>query len=346
MIFRFSGILLIFGAAMVGIFTLSDVNWAKLAKASFADGETQRAIEEEINDSLSIRELSVNLWSAFGYAVFNEGLDGVISGKDGWLFTSEEYEAGSEFEAQREDSIKEIALTVQQLEGLGIDVVVALLPDKARVMSENLITERPLSVENRYHQTLTDLADLGINAVDLLAPLLTAKDSSRVFMRADTHWSPEGARVVARSLAPYIKMTVSSELVFTTSELGDAKHRGDLINFLDTGPFASVLGLDDEVIPIFRTLQASNESNDLGISLFGDVDVPVVLVGTSYSAVEDWNFVGFLKEFASADIENRAIEGLGPFEPMKRFLGEVRSGAEPPMVVVWEIPERYLTYGR
>jgi alginate O-acetyltransferase complex protein AlgJ len=83
--------------------------------------------------------------------------------------------------------------------------------------------------------------------------------------------------------------------------------------------------------------------NDPGNALFGDQSFPVALVGTSYSANPQWNFEGFLKEALQTDILNAADEGRGPFETMKDYLEDDSFATNPPDLIVWEIPERYLS---
>jgi alginate O-acetyltransferase complex protein AlgJ len=75
--------------------------------------------------------------------------------------------------------------------------------------------------------------------------------------------------------------------------------------------------------------------------LFDQPTIPVVLVGTSYSAGELWNLEGALKTAVGADVLNVAKQGQGPLAPMQDLLDgpvieQVRAD-----VVVWEIPERY-----
>jgi alginate O-acetyltransferase complex protein AlgJ len=81
---------------------------------------------------------------------------------------------------------------------------------------------------------------------------------------------------------------------------------------------------------------------DASTDLFGDEDIPVTLVGTSYSANSKWGFADFLKENFGTDVLNAADEGMGPFETMKKYLNDGAFKKTPPKLVVWEIPERYL----
>lgn len=79
-----------------------------------------------------------------------------------------------------------------------------------------------------------------------------------------------------------------------------------------------------------------------GEALFADSDIPVGLVGTSYSANPNWNFVGALKEALRSDVVNYAEDGHGPILPMLKYLQTDAFKNTPPQVVIWEFPERYL----
>ncbi|MBA7714020.1 putative alginate O-acetylase AlgJ [subsurface metagenome] len=78
------------------------------------------------------------------------------------------------------------------------------------------------------------------------------------------------------------------------------------------------------------------------LGLFDKLQIPVALVGTSYSAGEAWNFDGALKAALEADVLNVAKEGQGPFVPMKKYLESPALDDPRPDVIIWEIPERHL----
>ena len=69
----------------------------------------------------------------------------------------------------------------------------------------------------------------------------------------------------------------------------------------------------------------------------------MALIGTSYSAIEKWNFEGALKSALQADVLNLADEGQGPLEPMAKFLKDTDFSRTNIKLVVWEIPERFIT---
>ena len=112
---------------------------------------------------------------------------------------------------------------------------------------------------------------------------------------------------------------------------------GDLLKFVALGPWAR-LGPRPDAVEMVSTEPAG----DVGDDLFEELDIPVTLVGTSYSAGGLWNFEGALKESLEADVLNVAAEGKGPFAPMATYLASPALEDPRPDIVLWEIPVRYL----
>ena len=175
--------------------------------------------------------------------------------------------------------------------------------------------------------------------MDLQQVLANLQEQGQAFLRTDTHWTPEGARAVAQAVAPQINSATSTRTEYSTQSGTPEAYKGDLLAFLNLGIFAGPLGVEPDTVTPYQTAPISSG----GLDLFGETSVAATLVGTSYSALPEWNFVGFLQEASSTDIISKAQLGLGPFVPMQTYIDELRSGEPIPEVVIWEIPERYLT---
>lgn len=116
-------------------------------------------------------------------------------------------------------------------------------------------------------------------------------------------------------------------------------HRGDLLRFVRLGKLVEwAEPQPDTLVP----LQARLVNNGGGSDLFDDNEIPVVLVGTSYSANPLWSFESALKLEIGADVMNVADEGLGPIEPMAGYLQSDTFVGSQPKLVIWEIPERFM----
>jgi alginate O-acetyltransferase complex protein AlgJ len=77
-------------------------------------------------------------------------------------------------------------------------------------------------------------------------------------------------------------------------------------------------------------------------ALFGDIEQRLMLVGTSYSRIDDWNFAGFLKEALQSDLLMVALEARGPFQAMDEFLASEAFDSPELATVIWEFPVRTL----
>lgn len=309
------------------------------ADASLRVGEVARRFESHYDAVFPVRTLGTNLWAAIQYTLFGEGRPGVVVGKDGWLYTQEEFRGWPDAAASVEANLETIAEIDQLLARRGTALIVALLPAKARIYPEHYPEKTPAPIHlDLYARARRGLLDRGITAPDLFTALAHCKGREPVFLRTDTHWTPAGARCAAADIVATVQRSgrMSAHRRAYHTEAGTSReHSGDLLRFLPMTPyFSSLLPPVDQVAEMHTQSAAAND-------LLADTPAPeVVLVGTSYSADPSWNFVGFLQEGLGEDVLNMADSGHGPFAPM---LGYLRDPTAPvPRLVIWEIPERYL----
>lgn len=336
---KYTGAVLMVLLVCVGVTTTLRADFSQALFSEFEDGVTQQALESDFDDSLPHRNAALNGWNAVRYGLFNETAKGAVAGKNSWLFTAEEYEydaaAGQRF-AQR---MAIIADTAEILRAQDIHLVVALLPDKARIYPDFLRKPRPALAMDRYANARAQLLAQGIDAPDLYAALMAARATAPVFLERDTHWTPFGAQVIAEALADAVQRNSPNRSVFEIDPALPTDHTGDLLNFVETGPFAVPLGLLPETVAQFD-IYPSGDS----LGLFDDPPpVDVALIGTSYSANPVWQFADFLKLESETDLLNLSQVGQGPFVPMAQFLKADIGTENSFAVVVWEIPERFLT---
>ncbi len=306
------------------------------------DGGWTGAYERRFEEGLALRKPAVAFWSLLRYGLFAEGNRGVLLGDDGWLFTAEEFQEARELDPALRLDLATVREVRDELRGRGLSLVVALVPAKARVYPDRLGRYAlPARAEGRYRELQELLAGLGLPAPDLLGPLWEARRRGEVFLRTDTHWTPLGAGAAAEALAETVagilREAGSPRARFASSDGPPSEYRGDLLNFLPLGPFEKLLGPRPDIV--LPRLTAAVEPEPGG--LFDQPAIPVVLVGTSYSAGKLWNLEGALKTAAQADVLNVAEQGQGALAPMRALLaGTVLENVQAD-VVLWEIPERY-----
>ena len=314
--------------------------------ATVLNGRWSKAVETHYDDEFPIKRLGTNLWAALDFTLFNEGRPGVVLGRNQWLFSDEEFKPWPNAEQNVAGNYALVEGVRQTLKAHGVKLVMAVVPSKVRLYPEYMGDARPASIHaDLYRDFHAQLAASQIIAPDLLGPLQQAKQGgAQVFLRTDTHWTPDGAQVAAQQLAAAIgsQFPLSGEpQQFVTEAEKTEQHNGDLERFLPMDPLFSNLMPPSEPLEK-RSTRAANDQADSEDALFADSEVPVTLVGTSYSANPNWNFVGALKQALRSDVINDSKDGHGPILPMLAYLKSDAFKNTPPQVLIWEFPERYL----
>lgn len=320
-------------------------DFSAAADTPVLNGKLALAFEKHYDEEFPIKRLGTNLWAALDFSLFGEGRPGVVVGANDWLYSDEEFKPVAGALHNTQDNQALIQGVRETLARHNVQLVMAILPAKARLYPENFGEHRPAPLHEQLYQNFRRaVADAGIQAPDLLGPLSQAKAEGQVFLRTDTHWTPYGAQVVAGQLATAIKpsgLVPESGSRYVTETAPGEPHKGDLTNFLPLDPlFEELLPPPDQLT---RHSTRAQEENAAGADdLFAETQVPVALVGTSYSADERWNFAGALRQALGSDLVNFAEDGRGPLLPMLKFLQSDDFKNAPPRLVIWEFPERYL----
>lgn len=330
----------------LGLWSLGGLgSFQRTAQMSVLDGKLAKAAETHYDEQFPLKRIGTNLWAALDFKLFNEGRPGVVLGREQWLFSDEEFKpvANSDhFEQENLALIRGVRDTLQQR---GVQLVLAIVPAKARLYSEYLGEQTPASLhDDLYNEFHAQARQAGVFAPDLLAPLTTAKNRGQVFLRTDTHWTPLGAEVAAQHLAEAVSrqnLLSGEPQQFITEQRPGAPYKGDLTNFLPLDPLFSNLLPPPDTLQARSTRPAQSAAQNAD-ALFADNQIPVALVGTSYSANPNWNFLGALQQALRSDVVNYAEDGHGPLLPMLKYLQSAAFKDSAPQVLIWEFPERYL----
>ncbi|MER2296858.1 MAG: alginate O-acetyltransferase [Pseudomonas sp.] len=309
------------------------------------NGKLAKAAETHYDEQFPIKRLGTNLWAALDFKLFNEGRPGVVLGRDQWLFTDEEFKPTANAEQQMQENLALIQGVRDTLRKHGSHLVLAIIPAKARVYAEYIGKQQPASLHDQlYNRFHAQARQANVFAPDLMPALEQAKARGQVFLRTDTHWTPMGAQVAAQTLADAVsrqRLLDGEPQAFITDAGSTAPYKGDLTNFLPLDPlFSDLLPAPDNLQQL--TTRPAEADAAGGDALFADTQIPVALVGTSYSANAHWNFLGALQQALHSDVANYAEDGHGPLLPMLKYLQSDAFKNAPPQVVVWEFPERYL----
>lgn len=307
----------------------------------FRQGRMTGGLEKQLDHKLPARAALIGVANSVRYVLTSSGGELVRVGKEGWLFLTDElrFEAGGS--GHMHARITLFGDAARALERQGVKLVVALVPDKARLYPNHLANGRyPDYNRSRYQDALAGLRFSGVMTVDLLKPLSLAALQGDVYYRSDTHWNQTGAQVAAKEVSLAIsKLGLELEkTAFSTSSSGaEAERTGDLIHLMGLAGTPKALRPRPDIETPIVTLQNSVDSS---AGLFGEIVVPIVLTGTSYSL--RGNFHGFLQQALSVKVLNTAKDGGGLLQAGTSYLTDNAFQSTKPKILVWEVPERFL----
>lgn len=307
----------------------------------FREGRSTGALEKQLDQKLPARTALITVANGVRYLFTGSGGEQVRTGKDGWLFLTDELRFDVGGDAHLKVRAELLGAAARSLDRQGVKLIVALVPDKARLYSNRLASRHyPDYNSSRYQDALSALRMQGVTAVDLQQSLARAAVQEEVYYRTDTHWNQAGAQIAAQAVARTVQqlgINLENTTFSSTNSSAPVERSGDLIRLMGLEDAPRVLGPrpDMEAPVVTRQSSADNAGG-----LFGDSVVPVVLTGTSYSL--RGNFHGFLQQALSAKVLNAAKDGGGFLQATTAYLTDDAFRSAKPKVLVWEVPERFL----
>ncbi|AUW57643.1 hypothetical protein C1T17_05530 [Sphingobium sp. SCG-1] len=342
----FMGIALLGLAAAIA--AANPATWTGALGAPIADGQWAGLYGKNFDKTLILTQPAKDAFGTLSYLSFREGRPGVLVGDDGWLFTDEEMVKLDTPKIALGEKIGFISAAARKLQAAGSKVVVVLVPAKMRIYGKHTgrYSFMP-KLQPVYGDMIAGLRRAGIGVVDLSKPFMANATKTQLFLKTDTHWTPEGAGLAAQAIAQWVKQSGALASDQTNSNYvlnkGATKtHSGDLLTFLPVLPSARSMAPAPDRIRTGDAELRGNGAVAADDALFGDSSIPVALVGSSYSFDPRWQFEDQLKVALHTDVLNAAQKGKGPFQPMADYLHGPEFKDAPPALVIWEVPERYL----
>ena len=314
--------------------------WVRPEGMSVRAGSWQLAFGNRYDLHLPLRDPGIELWGDLDY-LLGDGRPGVQIGSGGWLYTDEEFRTAPRDDEVIAAKLDYVAQVRARLAVQGTRLLVALVPAKARVYPEHLGRKRVPAVKSDDYQSFrAGLEALGVTAPDLLAAMQAGKanraGAGDLFLHADTHWTPLGARVAARAIAGTAGQAfpglVQGDGSFLTTTEPPQRYFGDLLAYVRLGGLQRSWGPPRDLLVTESTRRVSPARPGAP---------QVLLIGTSYSANLSWNFQGALESELGTDLRNASEEGKGPVVPLEAYLDSLPD-ALPPKLLIWELPERFL----
>lgn len=208
-------------ALLLAGFALALTSLAKHAKtdstldledaAAWRSGDAMRAVDRAIDVPYAAAWRRVS--AAVRYRLFGDLGPQVNEGCPGWLFYTNGLRPPPQTlvpgAAQLQAQIAAMRRYADALRRQGVTLVVATVPDKARVETGALCgLHQDARMTSRWNAWHDALASAGVAQVDLLGPLKAAAPS---FYRTDVHWNARGPQAAADALPPQSCRTSAGE---------------------------------------------------------------------------------------------------------------------------------------
>ncbi|BCO28717.1 alginate O-acetylase AlgJ [Rhodoferax lithotrophicus] len=330
------------GVTVQSLRNVPESAWAGFTEPTkLLGGESTRQFTSNLNDHFLPSHFFAQVERAVTWTLVGDTGAQVGTGCSDWFFLTEELETFPHPQQSAQARADIVAAVAKNLKAQGIDLVVALVPDKTRIEQAHLcgLHRSPLFAQ-RLSQWQTALTQAGVNVLNL-EPVLSALPGERYY-RTDSHWNESGSDAAALAIAKHLKGASgvpSAEAAQMNRQTADRP--GDLFRLSNLEGLPALLRPPVEKAQI-TTLAAAPAVPAAGADdLFGDAALPtVVVVGTSFSRTS--NFVPFLSHYMGAEVANLAKDG-GNFEGSAlAYLGSPTFEQTPPKTIVWEVPERML----
>lgn len=317
----------------------------KISWDDIRNGEITHRIAKELAN-VPFAKRAADLERAASWLAIGDTGSRVRQGCPGWLFIADELTLHPHAAANAEARAHKVSALSEQLGKRGIQLLVAVVPDKSRIAADQLCgIARSAQLNTRAQAWQATLQASGVAVLDL-APQLQPLGSA-AFLRTDTHWSEAGADAAAQAIAARIKqlgISATPAKQFSVEAGTQQVRPGDLVRLAGLDWLPASLQPQQELVAASQLQEVTvpGEEGSLGEDdLFGDSQLPnIAVIGTSFS--RNSNFIPFLERAVGASVGNFAKDG-GEFSgAAKDYFASPAFKQTPPRLLVWEIPERDL----
>jgi alginate O-acetyltransferase complex protein AlgJ len=276
-------------------------------------------------------------------------------GKDNYLFGNLNTFSGFNTNAQeRLDRNLETVVQIKlALSKRNVQLAIVYVPFVGRIYPERLPDDfkSPPLFQKAYDRSMKKWRDTNLFAPDLNQAFMRAKATAGttfgLYLRQDNHWSTvgslEAARVVAAGLSTRFKSNLAGlpEKNSSYEWLPPVVHEGNYYRSLPANERAKIV--EEQFKPLkFTQDTGKNPSTN---NLLASETPGVVLVGSSFSKLEEFGFRDALSHFMQRDVLNAALSGKSFWTPMLEYLASDTFAQNPAKLLIWEIPEEHFAPG-
>ena len=253
-----------------------------------------RSFEKDLEESSRFADLVRPLFRRARWLLLHDLGDKAVAGADGWAYygpdvryLGERYFRDCKPEGPTDDPADVVADFAAQLGRRGIHLLVVPVPSKPGIAPERLRHGLTPSLELSTHtqRFIGELRSRGIDVVDLYTPLVREQrerpDRPRLYLAADTHWTGDGARLVAGLLAERVRAVVGASPLLPQRnykrEIVTVARRPDI-------PRMSRLPGENSAFPP-ETTAAYRVLDEEGEPYADSDDAQILLLGDSFSRI-------------------------------------------------------------
>ncbi len=313
-----------------------DASWRRLL-----DGGVTHDVAERLAD-MDFSSEAASLQRGLGWLVLRDLGPRVRRGCPGWLFLADELAIHADAAAHERARAAIVGHLHEALAKRGIQLLVAVVPDKSRIESARLCAlHRSADFEDRLARWVDTLRGQGVRTLDLTGAL--AAMGQDAYYRTDTHWNEPGAGAAARAIADEVKATgvpLQPPQRYRITAQPPTRRPGDLVRLAGVDWLPVALQPPGEVVQQHTFTPEAAAASDAD-DLFGDSGLPTLaLLGTSYSRTSE--FVPQLSQALGVAVGNFARDG-GRFGGAARaYFNSTAWKQTPPRLIIWEMNERDL----
>ena len=334
----------------------------------FTEGPSERnlrAFESELEDTSWFSQVSQPGMRYLQFAVLRDAGDKALMGHNGWFFFKpgvqyliESLPVSGEPASHGGDSVSAIVAYRDRLAARGITLLVVPIPGKASVYPDRL-TGRATSgggaINTHTQDVLANLREAGVEFVDLTAAYLRARASgpdsegSALYLSQDTHWTPEGMRLAARTVAEKVRELgcISEATVRYDVRPLPLETPGDILRMMNI-PTINRRAVPNEL----ECIQVFHEGNE---DLYNDVtDSEVLVLGDSFLRIYEWDesgrnrlsagFIAHLAKELETPLTSIVSDG-GASTLVRQELSRKAGLLANKKLVIWEFVERDIRFG-
>lgn len=319
--------------------------------------------ETNMEEISFLQNFSSTLFQSVLTGVFRSGNEKAVIAKDGWLFYDKDilYLTGDNiptnnnlFRKETVSPAKCITDFSRQLKRMGIELVIMPIPLKPQLYPEKLnplYPETDILQNQGYARFIEELKEMGIQLFDPTTILLSMKKNGKdIFLKTDTHWTPEAMETVAEALSAFL---IDSGLVGRGSHF----YLRDTSEMVQIGDIYTMLKLKKEFSPFFSEKVIIHSVLNQDEFWQPSTNAQILFLGDSFSNIYSLEGMGWGKSAGLAEhlsyflrqpldaIRRNDEASIATRKMLQTEQKRGRDRLSGKKIVIWEFAMRELTQG-